>query len=94
MPWQTKTQPQQQLAQIVPCVLMLLYGARMCLPATLLVVVQAYGARSYKSLGLVLQRALLMCWVVCIPISVLWAYSEQVLLRLRQQPSIAAGAAM
>jgi Na+-driven multidrug efflux pump len=86
-------QPQQQLVQIIPCVLLLPYGAHMCLPATLFVV-QAYGARSYKSLGLVLQRALLMCWVVCIPISVLWAYSEQVLLRLGQQPSIAAGAAM
>lgn len=63
-------------------------------PATSFTVVQAYGARSYKTLGLVLQRALLMCWVVCIPISLLWAYSEQVLLRLGQQPSTAAGAAM
>ena len=55
---------------------------------------QAYGARSYKTLGLVLQRALLICWAICIPISLLWTHSEKLLLLLGQKPSIAAGAAL
>jgi len=33
---------------------------------------QAYGARSYKLLGVYLQRAQLICWTLCIPIAALW----------------------
>jgi MATE family multidrug resistance protein len=42
----------------------------------------------------VLQRALLICWAICIPISLLWTHSEKLLLLLGQKPSIAAGAAL
>eukprot|EP00878_Enallax_costatus_P024109 GHUV01025702.1.p1 GENE.GHUV01025702.1~~GHUV01025702.1.p1 ORF type:complete len:494 (+),score=51.79 GHUV01025702.1:73-1554(+) len=55
---------------------------------------QAYGAGSYKSLGLVLQRALLITWLTCLPIMLLWAHSEGLMLHLGQQPAIAQGAAM
>lgn len=54
---------------------------------------QAYGAGSYKALGLVLQRALLITWFTCLPIMLLWAHSESLMLALGQQPAIAAGAA-
>jgi MATE family multidrug resistance protein len=43
---------------------------------------------------LVLQRALLITWAMCIPITVLWTHSEKLLLLLGQQPTIAAGAAL
>lgn len=55
---------------------------------------QAFGGRNYKTLGLVLQRALLINWAMCIPITVLWTHSEKLLLLLGQQPTIAAGAAL
>lgn len=55
---------------------------------------QAFGGRNYKTLGLVLQRALLINWAMCIPITVLWTHSEKLLLLLGQQPVIAAGAAL
>eukprot|EP00775_Hariotina_reticulata_P009063 gene9063-9233_t len=55
---------------------------------------QAYGAGTYKALGLVLQRALLILWLVCAPICVLWSYAEPLLLALGQQPAVARGAAM
>jgi MATE family multidrug resistance protein len=54
---------------------------------------QAYGARNYRSLGTALQRALLICWLTCLPIALLWQHVEPLLLRLGQQPEIAAGAA-
>lgn len=50
---------------------------------------QAYGACSYKTLGLVLQRSLLICWVTCLPVSLLYAYAEPVLLVLGQKPTVA-----
>lgn len=54
---------------------------------------QAYGARSYRALGLVLQRAVLIVWLICIPISVLWSHAEPLLLLLGQPPAVAKGAA-
>lgn len=54
---------------------------------------QAYGGRSYKALGLWLQRALLITWLMCLPISLLWTHAEPLLLAVGQKPSIAAGAA-
>jgi MATE family multidrug resistance protein len=56
-------------------------------------VLQAYGGRSYKALGLWLQRALLITWLMCLPISLLWTHAEPLLLAVGQKPSIAAGAA-
>lgn len=33
---------------------------------------QAFGARRYKLLGVYLQRAQCICWVLCLPIAALW----------------------
>jgi hypothetical protein len=55
---------------------------------------QAYGARSFKALGVVLQRALLITWLTCLPITLLWTHSRQLLLALGQHPAVAAGASM
>lgn len=55
----------------------------------LCVVVQAYGAGNYKLVGLILQRAVLVCFLVCIPVAMLWMRSESLLLALGQDPAIA-----
>ncbi|KAF8062039.1 DTX2 [Scenedesmus sp. PABB004] len=51
---------------------------------------QAFGAGAYEEVGVVLQRALLVCWAVCIPVAALWLNSHALLLSLGQQPDIAA----
>lgn len=51
---------------------------------------QAYGAGAYTRVGVVLQRALLVCWTVCTPLVLLWSMSHALLLQLGQQPEIAA----
>lgn len=43
-------------------------------------------------LGLVLQRAVLICWVACVPISLFWTQAHRLLLLLHQEPEIVAGA--
>lgn len=45
---------------------------------------QAYGARRYAMLGVVLQRARLICWCACIPVAVLWNFMGPLLLLLGQ----------
>jgi Na+-driven multidrug efflux pump len=47
---------------------------------------QAYGAGAYTRVGVILQRALLVCWTVCIPVGFLWLNSHALLLQLGQQP--------
>lgn len=54
---------------------------------------QAYGAGTYRALGLYLQRAVLICCAVFLPIAAVWLRSESLLNALGQQPDIAAGAA-
>jgi hypothetical protein len=34
--------------------------------------IKAYGARSYRLLGVYLQRAQLICWTLCLPVAALW----------------------
>ncbi|KXZ45349.1 hypothetical protein GPECTOR_56g446 [Gonium pectorale] len=53
---------------------------------------QAYGAGNYGMLGLVLQRALLICWVACLPVAAFWSQSRWLLAALHQQPEIVDGA--
>jgi len=53
---------------------------------------QAFGAKNYKRVGLLLQRQLLFHWLLCLPIGVMWWYTEPLLLRLGQLPSVAAAA--
>jgi Na+-driven multidrug efflux pump len=49
---------------------------------------QAYGAGAYTRVGVILQRALLVCWTVCIPVGFLWLNSHALLLQLGQQPGM------
>lgn len=39
----------------------------------MLLSLQAYGAGSYLRVGVILQRALLVCWMVCLPVVLLWS---------------------
>lgn len=54
---------------------------------------QAYGARLYRMLGLYLQSSLLLSAAVSALISVLWMFTEPLLLLLRQDPEVAREAA-
>lgn len=55
---------------------------------------QAMGAGNHRLLGVVLQRALLICLLFCAPVTLLlWARAEPIILALGQPPAIAAGAA-
>lgn len=49
---------------------------------------QANGAKNYPRLGILLQRSFYISIVVIIPISILWWFSPQVFLILRQEPGI------
>ena len=49
---------------------------------------QACGARNYRRVGLLLQRQLLMNWVLCVPISMVWFWTEKLLLALGQPPRV------
>jgi MATE family multidrug resistance protein len=53
---------------------------------------QAYGAKNYKALGEILQRAVLICWTISIPVLCIWTQAESVLLALGQDPTIATAA--
>eukprot|EP00227_Mantoniella_beaufortii_P003037 CAMPEP_0197611722 /NCGR_PEP_ID=MMETSP1326-20131121/55945_1 /TAXON_ID=1155430 /ORGANISM="Genus nov. species nov., Strain RCC2288" /LENGTH=286 /DNA_ID=CAMNT_0043180401 /DNA_START=120 /DNA_END=977 /DNA_ORIENTATION=- len=48
----------------------------------------AYGAKSYATLGHVLQRALLILSIVTVPICAVWLHAEPLLLALGQDPTI------
>lgn len=54
---------------------------------------QAHGSRSYPSIGLTLQRALLVSLLTCLPLLALYACMHPVLLLLGQEPTLAAAAA-
>ena len=49
---------------------------------------QAFGARNHRRVGLLLQRQLLMNWLLCIPIAAVWFYTEEILLALGQPPRV------
>ncbi|KAG2449055.1 hypothetical protein HYH02_005804 [Chlamydomonas schloesseri] len=53
---------------------------------------QAFGAKNYPMLGLILQRALLICWAACLPIALFWSQADRLLTLLHQQPEIVDGA--
>ncbi|KAL6657996.1 hypothetical protein ACP70R_005776 [Stipagrostis hirtigluma subsp. patula] len=54
---------------------------------------QAYGARLYRMLGLYLQSSLIMSAAVSVLVSVLWCFTEPLLLCLRQDPEVSRAAA-
>ncbi|KAL6047359.1 ethionine resistance protein [Balamuthia mandrillaris] len=47
---------------------------------------QAFGAQSYHRVGLVLQRAIVILMLLCIPIAAIWFFAEELLLRAKQDP--------
>lgn len=55
---------------------------------------QAYGARMYRLLGLYLQSSLIMSTVVSVLISVVWLFTEPILLFLHQEPEVSHAAAV
>eukprot|EP00798_Chlamydomonas_sp_ICE-L_P029169 gene29169-32391_t len=49
---------------------------------------QAYGARQYKRIGLILQRATIICTIACVPVVLLWTNMEWVLVLMHQAPDV------
>ena len=49
---------------------------------------QAYGAENHKRVGIVAQRAIVMCTVALLPVIALWINSEKILLALGQEPEV------
>ncbi|XP_022719802.1 protein DETOXIFICATION 14-like [Durio zibethinus] len=49
---------------------------------------QAYGAEQYQKLGTYTYCAIINLILVCIPISILWAFTEKILILIGQDPSI------
>lgn len=53
---------------------------------------QAYGAKQYHLLGIHLQRAVLTLLSLSIPLSVIWFYTNTILISLHQDREISTGA--
>lgn len=54
---------------------------------------QAYGAGSYRLVGVVLQRAIILTTLLVAAVAALWTQAERLLHLLGQDPAIAGGAA-
>ncbi|KAG5621214.1 hypothetical protein H5410_006432 [Solanum commersonii] len=50
---------------------------------------QAYGARQYRKVGTFSYSAIICLFLVCIPVSVLWIFTDKLLILMGQDPSIA-----
>ncbi|XP_078181316.1 protein DETOXIFICATION 18-like [Carex rostrata] len=50
---------------------------------------QGHGAKLYRMLGIYLQSSLIISTAFCILVSLLWFFSEEILLLLQQQPEVA-----
>eukprot|EP00198_Chlamydomonas_reinhardtii_P003992 XP_001693328.1 MATE efflux family protein [Chlamydomonas reinhardtii] len=50
----------------------------------------AYGAGNRRLMRLVLLRAVVVCWAVCVPVVALWSNAEPFLLMLGQNPTLVA----
>ncbi|XP_020574092.1 protein DETOXIFICATION 18-like [Phalaenopsis equestris] len=55
---------------------------------------QAFGARSYSTLGIYLQSSALISTIFSVLVSILWYYTEPVLILLQQEPQVAKLAAL
>ncbi|KAG2436928.1 hypothetical protein HXX76_006447 [Chlamydomonas incerta] len=49
---------------------------------------QAFGAGNRRLMRLVLLRAVVVCWAVCVPVVALWSNAEPFLLALGQNPTL------
>ena len=50
---------------------------------------QAYGAKLYGKLGIQMQRAMFVLLILSVPLSIIWANTEQILVLVHQDKSIA-----
>ncbi|CAK9182992.1 unnamed protein product [Ilex paraguariensis] len=55
---------------------------------------QAYGAKLYRLLGIYLQASCIISIIFCIIISIIWMFTETILILLQQDPQIAKTAAL
>ncbi|XP_072989206.1 protein DETOXIFICATION 18-like [Typha latifolia] len=55
---------------------------------------QGYGAKLYRMLGIYLQSSIITCAFFSVLVSILWFYSEPVLIWLHQEPEVAQMAAL
>ena len=55
---------------------------------------QAYGAHKYDMLGIYLQRSIVLLGLTAIPLAVMYAFSEPLLLLMGQSPEIARAASI
>ncbi|KAJ8550058.1 hypothetical protein K7X08_033765 [Anisodus acutangulus] len=53
---------------------------------------QAYGAGQYRKLGTFTYSAIISLFLVCIPVSLLWIFTDKLLILMGQDPSIATDA--
>ncbi|XP_027193325.1 protein DETOXIFICATION 16-like isoform X2 [Cicer arietinum] len=53
---------------------------------------QSYGAKQYHMLGILMQRAIFILMIVCIPISIIWANTNSIFISFHQDPEISAEA--
>ena len=59
-------------------------------PPLLLAPRQAYGARNLHMMGILLQRALLVCVLACVPVTLLWWNAPVLLTAMHQPPAVVA----
>ena len=50
---------------------------------------QAFGAKAYTEVGRLWQRAALILWTACLPISALWLFAQAPLLATGQERAVA-----
>ena len=50
---------------------------------------QSYGAKMYEKLGIYMQRAMFVLLILSIPLSIVWTYTENILVLVHQDKSIA-----
>lgn len=50
---------------------------------------QAYGAKNYKLVGIIFQNCMLLMTLVCIPVGMMWFWTEEVLILMGQDPALA-----
>ncbi|CAL8151116.1 unnamed protein product [Prunus armeniaca] len=55
---------------------------------------QGFGAKSYRMLGIYLQASCIISFLLCSIISIIWFYTEPLLILLRQDPQISKTAAL
>ncbi|KAL9148232.1 hypothetical protein ABFS82_12G028400 [Erythranthe guttata] len=53
---------------------------------------QAYGARQYEKVGILTYGSIIWLCLACLPVSLLWIYTENILILLGQDPLISAEA--